>query len=48
MDNAADNAHGSDFGDLRALYVNCILMDKSIAIMQKQGVNVERELELAE
>jgi hypothetical protein len=53
MDNAAGNAHGSDFGDLRALYVNCtlkqspepshtqLLMDKSIAIMQKQGVTVE-------
>jgi hypothetical protein len=25
MDNVAGNAHGSDFGDLRALYVNCTL-----------------------
>ena len=51
VDNAAPQSF--DFSDLRALYVNCtlkrspepshtqLLMDKSIAIMQNQGIAVD-------
>lgn len=53
MTNSATEEPRLDFGDLRAIYVNCtltrspepshtqLLMDKSIAIMRDQGVAVE-------